>query len=210
MELAFIAKIISEYIILILDDIFRKSVGSHCTEGLVDAISEVMFDNLLNVMSKRWNMQDSSENGPLHTFTCWFKRYICDIIVKSLLRLVREQAGLGCPPEHFTTNASKSVNAFLINKVDHKRSELPDCLKKLKEVISEQDEELSRAVIVKGKYAIRPGFKKLEKTEAQWFSMKEEARKQYLQKVSLVQVWDHKIDEVTDGPLVIAVDYLKM
>ena len=183
---------------MILDDIFGKSLGSHRTEGLVDAINEAMFDNLLDVMSKKWTMQDSSENGPSHTFTRWFKWYKCDVIIKSLLRPVREQAGLGCPPEHFTTNASESVNALLKNKVDHKRSELPDFLKKLKEVISKQDEELSRAVIGKGKYTIRPGFKKLEKTEAQWFSMKEEARKQHLRKVSLVQVWDLNIDEINE------------
>lgn len=138
---------------MILDDIFGKSVGSHHTEGLVDAISETIFDDLLDVMSKKWAMLDSSENGPLHTFTRWFKRYKCDIIVKSLLRPVREQ---GCPPEHFTTNTSESVNALLKNKVDYKRSELPDFLNKLKEVISEQDEELSRAVIGKGKYTLRP------------------------------------------------------
>ena len=72
------------------------------------------------------------------------------------------------------------MNALLKNKTDYKRSELPDFLKKLKEVVNEQDEELSRAVIGKGKYTIRPGFKKLKKSEALWFSMKEEARKQHL------------------------------
>ena len=90
--------------------------------------------------------------------THWFKRYKCDVITNSLLRPVREQAGLGCPPVPFTTNASESVNVLLKNKVDYKRSELPEFLKKLKEVINEQDEELSRAVIGKGKYEIRPGF----------------------------------------------------
>ena len=101
---------IHELRIMILDDIFGKSVGSHHTEGLVDAISEAMFDNHLDVMSKKWTMQDLSENGPLHTFTRWFKRYKYDIMVKSLLHPVCEQAGLGCPPEHFTTNASESVS----------------------------------------------------------------------------------------------------
>ena len=107
-------------------------------------------------------MLDISEGGPLHTFTCWFKRYKCDMMVSSLLRPVREQAGLGCPPEQFTTNASEGVNALLKNKVDCKRNELPDFLKKLKEVIDWQDEEVSRAVIGKGKYMMMPGFKKLE------------------------------------------------
>ena len=73
------------------------------------------------------------------------------------------------------------------SKVDYKCNELPDFLKKLKEVIDEQDEEVSRAVIGKGKYVIRPGFKQLEKvrqsgfqcrkrlgssTSERWFSLK--------------------------------------
>lgn len=181
---------------MILDDIFGYSTGSHHTEGLVDAISESMFNSLLEVMSSKWNMLDLSEGGPLHTFTRWFKRYKCDMIVNSLLRPVREQAGLGCPPEQFTTNASESVNALLKNKVDYKRNELPDFLKKLKEVIDEQDEEVSRAVIGKGKYVMRPGFKQLEKSEAEWFSMQGEARKQHLRKVTLTQVWELNMDEI--------------
>ena len=51
----------------------------------------------------------------MHTFTHWFKRYKCDTVVASLLRPIREQAGLGCPPEQFT---SERVNALLKNKVD--------------------------------------------------------------------------------------------
>ena len=115
----------------------------------------------------------------MHTFTYWFKWHKCDTVVASLLRPIREQAGLGYPPEQFTTNASESINALLKNKVD-KRNELPDFLTKLKEVVDEQDEEVSRAVIGKGKYVIQPGFKTLEKSEPKWFSMQEEARKQHL------------------------------
>ena len=69
-------------------------------------------------------------------------------------------------------------------------------MKKLKEVIDEQDEEVSRAVIGKGKYEIQPGFKQLEKSEAEWFSMREEARKQHLRQVALTQIWDINMDEI--------------
>ena len=43
---------------------------------------------------------------------------------------------------------------------------------------------------------IRPGFKTLEKSEAKWFSMQEEARKQHLRKVALTQVWELNMDEI--------------
>lgn len=162
-------------------------------------LNETMFDELLEELSKKWSRLDLSEGGPLLTFTWCFKRYKRYIIVKSLLRPVREQAGLGCPPEDFTTNASESVNALLKNKVDCRRSQLPDFLNKLKEVIDEQDQELSRAVIGKGKYMLRPGFKKLWISEAKWFSIKEEARKQHLFKVANTHVWELDIDEIEKG-----------
>lgn len=57
----------------------------------------------------------------------------------SMLRPVKEQAGLGCPPDAFTTNVSKSVNALLKNKVDYKRHELPAFLEKLRQAINEQE-----------------------------------------------------------------------
>ena len=73
---------------MILDDIFGHSVGSHHTEGLVDAINETTFNSLLDVMSSKWNLLDLTDNGPLHTFTRWFKCYKCDTIQNSLLRPV--------------------------------------------------------------------------------------------------------------------------
>ena len=74
-----------------------------------------------------------------------------DMVKKCMLRLVQQQAGLGCPPDAFTTNASERVNASLKNKVDYKRHELPVFLDKLREAIVEQDVEHSRAVIGRGK-----------------------------------------------------------
>ena len=85
---------------------------------------------------------------------------------------------------------------MLKNKVDYKSSQLPNFLKKLEEVINEQDQELSRAIIGKGKYKLKPGFKKLEISESTWFTMKEEARKQHLRKVANTQVWELDMDEI--------------
>lgn len=36
---------------------------------------------------------------------------------------LREEAGLGSPPQPFTTNASESLNAMMKRKVDYKESE---------------------------------------------------------------------------------------
>ena len=45
---------------MILDDIFGRSTGTHHTEGLVDTLSESMFDQLLEELSKKWIRLDSS------------------------------------------------------------------------------------------------------------------------------------------------------
>ena len=74
--------------------------------------------------------------------------------VKEGLLRYRKRAGLGDPPSQFTTNASESVNALLKIKLDYKKHELTVFLDKLKEVINEQERELQRAVIDRGKVPV--------------------------------------------------------
>ena len=57
------------------------------------------------------------------------------VIRDTMLRCVREECGMGCPPDIVTTNASESVNAVLKRKVDYKRNELPVFIDKLKELV---------------------------------------------------------------------------
>ena len=66
-------------------------------------------------------------------------------------------------------NASESVNALLKHKVDYKKNELSIFLDKLKEVIDDQERELERAVIDRGKYQFSSEFKHLIKQENNWF-----------------------------------------
>ena len=60
------------------------------------------------------------------------------IIRETMIRSVREGCGSGCPPDIFTTSASKSINAILKRKVDYKRNQLPEFVDILKEVIDDQ------------------------------------------------------------------------
>ena len=82
-----------------------------------------------------------------------------------MLRSKRRQCGLGDPPSSFTTNASESINAVVKNRVDYKKSDVPVFLDNLKAVIDEQQRELERAIVDKGKYRFRQRFKGLVKTE---------------------------------------------
>ena len=72
-------------------------------------------------------------------------------------------------PTAFVTNASESINALIKNKVNYKKSELPVFLDKLKEVIEEQERELQRAVINRGKYQLAAQYQSFQIDEQQWF-----------------------------------------
>ena len=121
-------------------------------------------------------------------FVDWFNVHKSNHIKKSMLRPVRERAGLGKPPVAFTTNA------VLKRKVNYKRNELPVFLEKIKELIREQDSEIEKAVIDHGKYMINPEFKRFSKTEEEWFTtMKEGDRIRHLQRFSSFKVPDMSI-----------------
>ena len=55
-------------------------------------------------------------------FIRWFLSNKLPVIRDTMLKPVREECGLGCPPQPFTTNASESINAILKRKVDYKQS----------------------------------------------------------------------------------------
>ena len=95
-----------------------------------------------------------------------------------MLKSVRRKAKLGNPPSYFTTNASESINAVLKNKVDYKKNEFPDFLDKLKGVINEQEKEIERAIIGRGKYEFCEQFKTLQKEEYEWFTKMSYSQKQ--------------------------------
>lgn len=84
--------------------------------------------------------------------------YKSDISQESMLRNVREEAGLGSPPEEFSTNACESINAALKGKFNYKKSNLPQFLDKLKELIDEQAKEVECAVIKRGKYIFQQEY----------------------------------------------------
>ena len=58
------------------------------------------------------------------------QKYKADVLKCSAIRPVCEEAGLGNPPEMFTTNASESLNAVIKSKVDYQKNELTNLLRK--------------------------------------------------------------------------------
>ena len=139
-------------------------------EGLIDSEDEKEFSLGFEVLSTKWKKIDFSGDQSMHSFTRWFDQYKSTQMKSSMLKSIHHNGGLGDPPAQFTTNASESVNFVIKNKVNYKKSELPDFLEKLKTVIDEQKRELERAIIDHGKYKLSDNFKKFEVSEDVWFS----------------------------------------
>ena len=167
---------------VILSDLFGKKEGSHYTEGLVDSTSNGMYDTVFDALVENWKKLDVSTSS-LEKFVQWFAKYKSPVVKSSMLKSVRQRCGLGSPPVAFTTNASESVNAILKKKVDYKHSELPQFLHHLKALIDEQEREIQKAVVDRGKYALQPEYKKFKKSEDEWFlKMNETDRVHHLQR----------------------------
>ena len=73
----------------------------------------------------------------------------------TMIKSIHEEACLGIPPEQFTTNASETVNSVIKAHVSYKPSQLMEFIGKLRELVDEQEREIERAVIKRGKYQLK-------------------------------------------------------
>ena len=117
-----------------------------------------------------------------------------------MLRSVREEAGLGCPPDAFYTNASECINNVIKVKVKYKRSELPKFISKFHELCEEQEQEVERAVIQRGKYHLRSEYQHMTVSESKWFKMTKEQRMQHLKKLNSIPVARESLLSDVGGP----------
>ena len=110
-------------------------------EGLVDCVDQSSFEEKLPIIMEKWRSNDENTEA-LTGFCDWLLKNKVNVIRSTMLRSVREDAGLGCPPDAFYTNASECMNNVVKVKVHYKRLELPNfivsCVKnrnvKLKEL----------------------------------------------------------------------------
>jgi hypothetical protein len=87
-----------------------------------------------------------------------------------MINSVRVAAGLP-PSSHFTTNASETVNMILISKVNYKKSDLPCLVSHLKELVSEQQQEINNALLNRGKFYVKSDYADLVVEESSWHKM---------------------------------------
>ena len=172
----------------VLDDIFGHRFGDVFEEGLVDSRDNDDFQIKLSSLLVKWSSFESTSSTDMDSFLNWFKTNKVGVIRNTMTRSIREECGLGNPPDIFTTNPSESINALLKHKMNYKKSELPTFIEKVKELSREQVKEVERAIINRGKYQLKDEYKFLEIPESKWFNMNLTQRKNHLAKVHSLAV----------------------
>ena len=166
----------------VLSDIFGCTQGDTFSEGLVDSNSDEEFDEKLCLLKERWQQLEAAHNIESSVYD-WFLQYKALVMKTTMIKSIREEACLGLPPEPFTTNASETINSVIKAHVNYKPGQLMEFVGKLKELIDEQEREIEKAVIKRGKYRLKEAYSYLEVNESDWFKMTKEQRRAHLKKM---------------------------
>lgn len=142
----------------ILDDVFGVQHGEVFAEGLVDCASDAEFNKKLDLLEGKWEGIEVDNPNVTSGFYSWFQAYKAEAVRTTMLRSVREEAGLGSPPDQFTTNSSEAVNSVIKKHVDFKSHQLVDFVQRMKEVVDEQDREVEG---LSGKYRFAERYRDL-------------------------------------------------
>ena len=100
----------------VIADIFGESFEAVRVSGLIDAQNERQFHKVLADLKEKWSkLHESGEQ-----FHGWFCKTKAREFLTSAIQCVRQRAGLGCPPERFTTNRSEQTNRIIQEFVNKK------------------------------------------------------------------------------------------
>ena len=93
----------------VIANIFGESFKVVRVSGLIDAQNERQFHKVLVDLKEKWSkLHESGEQ-----FHRWFYRTKAQEFLTSAIKCVRQRAGLGCPPERFTTNRSEQKKRII-------------------------------------------------------------------------------------------------
>ena len=101
----------------IMDDTFGRKICSVFESGLSDAGSAKEFNGLFESLEEKWSLLHSYGKA----FHSWFGSQKTEEFIRSVISPVRQNAGLGCPPDKFTNNRSERTNDVLQDYVKRER-----------------------------------------------------------------------------------------
>ena len=104
------------------------------------------------------------------------------MIIDSMLKDVRKNAGLGDPPVSFYTNVPESANALIKRAVQFRENEMAEMCAKLGRIVKQQREDVQSAIVNRGPYQLDSHFTHLQLTQEKWFGMSVIQRQAYLKK----------------------------
>ena len=168
-------------------DIFGRKIGNVQENGLIDAENQEKCDIMLVNVKERWST--------MHPSGLFFHKWFCDNkrkeFLTSAINPVRQRAGLGCPPERFTTNRSEQTNRLIQeftraeSKGGKKVHEFSFCVS-LRKLVNTQKQEVELALLGRGEYKLCENFRSFEVTPQQWSKMQEEQKRKAIEKVHSV------------------------
>ena len=120
-----------------LCDIFGKSVAATSYHGIVDSNDADDFYAKLCSLEKVWNDRERGITNQEPTFYDWFVGNVSDTIITSMLKPLRQKAGLG--DSLYSINDNETENHLLKLKTEHKRVSLVTFISKSHELVKEQD-----------------------------------------------------------------------
>lgn len=128
----------------VIQDIFGEQIGNKFEEGLIDADSEEEFH--VQLMSLKVVWEQLLEQKGLEFYE-WFQKQKSNLVINSMLKDVRRNAGLGDPPSTFTTNRVESINSILKLETNKKKKDVYSFIKIVQETVERQQRNIEWAMI---------------------------------------------------------------
>ena len=153
----------------------------------MDSMDENDCDEKLEVAKDHWAELEKSD-GAKSGFYSWFVQNKVNSMKATMLKTVCAEAGLGSPPQPFTTNASETTNSVIKAHVKYAHSQLMEFVNHLKDVVDEQECQVERATIKWGKFRFKEEYSHLEVEESHWFNMTPHQRQIHMKKVASARV----------------------
>ena len=173
----------------ILDDIFGKREGNLRVEGLVDTTSVEDFELKFGALEEHWNKRESpyaGEKGP--QLYSHFRRCQANVVCNHMRKDIREAAGLGSPAAIFTTNSSEAINSVLKRGVNYKKTQWPEFVQQMKDLVEAQRNEIVRSLSGRGQYRLAEDYRNLGVSMEEWSKMRPDQRKAIVQRFDSAQL----------------------
>lgn len=137
------------------------------------------------------------------TFYAWFCKYHVEEIKSTMIRSIREAAGLGDPPSEYCTNESEAINSALKQFLAFKKSDWPVFNEKMRKFVSALEEEVCKSIIGLGQYSLKEEYQHLSVVPSWSFtSLSDDQKKDTQWKFQQVSVDDRQnfssVDDAED------------